>query len=173
MPLDVWVSTLWPDDQVNCIGAWPHPSVYLASVSTRNTNSRVEEKQQRPCEPPSWKYLLPSLYTKCFADPWYKWHTLGVFVVCVLFCFFLRIFIYLFLERKGGKRGRETSVCGCLLCAPYWGSSLQPRHVPWLGINWRPFGSQAGPQPTEPHQPGQMAYFELSLLPSRQVVFHL
>ena len=46
------------------------------------------------------------------------------------------LFIYLFLERgKGGrKRGRETSMCGCLLCAPHWGPSLQPRHVPWLGI---------------------------------------
>ena len=25
-------------------------------------------------------------------------------------------------------------LCGCLLCVPYWGSGLQPRHVPWLGI---------------------------------------
>ena len=36
---------------------------------------------------------------------------------------------------KGGrKRGRETSMCGCLSCAPYWGPSRQPRHVPSLGI---------------------------------------
>ena len=43
---------------------------------------------------------------------------------------------YLFLEGKGGrKREGETSMCGCLSCAPYWGPDLQPRHVPWLGID--------------------------------------
>ena len=25
-------------------------------------------------------------------------------------------------------------MCGCLPHAPYWGPGLQPRHVPWLGI---------------------------------------
>ena len=25
-------------------------------------------------------------------------------------------------------------MCGWLLCVPYWGLGLQPRHVPWLGI---------------------------------------
>ena len=25
-------------------------------------------------------------------------------------------------------------MCGCLSSAPYWGPGLQPRHVPWLGI---------------------------------------
>ena len=25
-------------------------------------------------------------------------------------------------------------MCGCLWHAPYWGPGLQPRHVPWLGI---------------------------------------
>ena len=55
--------------------------------------------------------------------------------------FYLSIFIFLkkylfILERgKGGrKRGRETSMCGCLQCTPYWGPDPQPRHVPWLGI---------------------------------------
>ena len=44
--------------------------------------------------------------------------------------FFLN-FISLFLERrKGRERGRETSVCGCLSCTPYWGPGWQPRHVP-------------------------------------------
>ena len=41
---------------------------------------------------------------------------------------FLKDFIYLLLERE-----REASMCGCLLCTPYWGPGLQPRHVPWLG----------------------------------------
>ena len=31
---------------------------------------------------------------------------------------------------EGRKRGRETSVCGCLSCAPYWGPGPQPRRVP-------------------------------------------
>ena len=49
---------------------------------------------------------------------------------------FFKDFIYLFLRegRSGRKRGRETSMCGCLLCAPYWGRGLRPRHVPWLSI---------------------------------------
>ena len=48
---------------------------------------------------------------------------------------FITDFIYLFLGRgEGRERGRETSMCACLLCAPYWGSGLPPRHVPWLGI---------------------------------------
>ena len=25
-------------------------------------------------------------------------------------------------------------MCGCLTCAPHWGTGQQPRHVPWLGI---------------------------------------
>ena len=49
---------------------------------------------------------------------------------------FFKYFIYLFLDRgKGGrKRGRETSMCGCLSHHPSWGPGPQPRHVPWLGI---------------------------------------
>ena len=31
-------------------------------------------------------------------------------------------------------RGRETSMCGCLSCAPNWGPGPQPRHVSRLGI---------------------------------------
>ena len=37
--------------------------------------------------------------------------------------FFFNLRFYLFLERKGGrKRGRETSVCGCLLHTPPLGT---------------------------------------------------
>ena len=40
---------------------------------------------------------------------------------------------------EGRKRGRETScervtLIGCLSPAPSWGPGLQPRHVPWPGI---------------------------------------
>ena len=40
----------------------------------------------------------------------------------------------------------------CLLHAPYWGPS--PGMCPEWELNQGPFGSQAGAQSTEPHQPG-------------------
>ena len=49
--------------------------------------------------------------------------------------YFLRFYLFIFRQRGGeGERGREISICGCLLHAPYWGPGLQPRHVSWLGI---------------------------------------
>ena len=56
-------------------------------------------------------------------------HKTGFIVVLIfIFYYFLNT---LFLEREEGKeKGRETSVCGCLSCAPYWGPGRQPRHVP-------------------------------------------
>ena len=45
-------------------------------------------------------------------------------------------------------------MCGCLPNNPRWGAGLQPRHVPRLGLELRPFGSQARAQSTEPHQRG-------------------
>ena len=51
------------------------------------------------------------------------------------FIFFRFLFIFRDREKKGSrKRGRETSVCGCVSCAPHWGPDLQPEHVPWLEI---------------------------------------
>ena len=48
--------------------------------------------------------------------------------------FFLKV-LFIFREREGGrKRGRETSMCGCLLSIHYWGPGPQPINVPWLGI---------------------------------------
>ena len=48
---------------------------------------------------------------------------------------FKRFYLFTFRERKGGrKRGRETSMCGCFLSTPYGERGLQPRHMPWLGI---------------------------------------
>ena len=50
----------------------------------------------------------------------------------IIFSFiFLKILFIYFLERgRRRKRGGETSMCGCLSHAPYWGPGLQPRHVP-------------------------------------------
>ena len=69
-----------------------------------------------------------------------------------LFSFFQR-------EEKGRrKRGRQTSMCGCLSCAaPHhppdlaWNPGMYPD---WETNHW-PFGSQAGTQSTETHQSGQ------------------
>ena len=53
----------------------------------------------------------------------------------IIFFFFLRFYLFLFREGKEErKKGREKWTCGCLAHAPYWGPGLQPRHVPWLGI---------------------------------------
>ena len=38
-------------------------------------------------------------------------------------------------------------MCGCLSHVPCWGPGPQPRHVPWLGWNQRPFGSQPALSP--------------------------
>ena len=60
----------------------------------------------------------------------------GAFCGSLCICVYLRFYLFIyFLEGKGGrKRRRETSVCGCLSHAPYWGPGQQLRHVPWLGL---------------------------------------
>ena len=79
-----------------------------------------------------------------------------------LLIFFLKIVFTLLLDRGEDwekEREKETSICSCFSHAPYWGPGLQPRHVPWLGINWisrQPCGSQAGTQSTDLHQPGPL-----------------
>ena len=53
-------------------------------------------------------------------------------------CEFNFYFIFLKYFREGKRErereGGETSMCGCLLSTLYWGHGLQPKHVPWLGI---------------------------------------
>ena len=51
-------------------------------------------------------------------------------------CIFEKDSIYLFLDRGEGreKKGRETSMCGCLSHTPYWGPDLKPRQMLSLGI---------------------------------------
>ena len=45
-------------------------------------------------------------------------------------------------------------MCGCLQCAPPTGELTRiPGMCPDWELNQRPFGSQAGTQSTEPHQP--------------------
>ena len=72
---------------------------------------------------------------------------------------YLKKIFYLFIFERGEGKERETSTCGGPSRAPHWGPGLQPRHVPWLGIEPVILGSQAGAQSTEPHQPGQKTFF--------------
>ena len=43
---------------------------------------------------------------------------------------FLKMYLFIFREGGGKERGRESSVCGCLPCAPHWRPGPKPRHVP-------------------------------------------
>ena len=70
-------------------------------------------------------------------------------------------FIYLFLEREEGseKEGKKfLCVRNIGLVAshvpPNEGLAHNPGMCPDWELNPRPFGSQAGTQSTEPHQPG-------------------
>ena len=77
------------------------------------------------------------------------------------FYFFNLKKIFMFREGKGGrKRGRGTSMCGCLSRALLLGTV---RYNPGMSPDWesnqRPFGLRAGTQSTEPHQPGLMEAF--------------
>ena len=74
--------------------------------------------------------------------------------------YFFLLFKILFIQfqRKGKgerKRGRKTSMCGCLSHNPHWGLAHNPSICPDWESNWQPFDSQAGTPSTEPHQPSQ------------------
>ena len=79
-------------------------------------------------------------------------------------CFFQRKFflkiLFIYFRLRG--RDKETPMCGCLSCAPYWGPDLacNPGMCPDWESDQRLFGPQAGAQSTEPHQPGQSTAFE-------------
>ena len=47
--------------------------------------------------------------------------------------YFLKI-LFILDKGEGREKETETSVCGCLLHAPYWGPGPQPKHVLWLGM---------------------------------------
>ena len=95
--------------------------------------------------PPSWpelqfnslstitKMLITCAHCDNFAFPT---TVQGFQFLCILtcICLFLRFYLFTFGEGKGTrKRGRETSMCGCLSHAPHRGYSLQPKHAPKTG----------------------------------------
>ena len=47
-----------------------------------------------------------------------------------LFIYFLKILLILREGKEERKKGRETSMCGCLPHTLHWGPGPQPRHVP-------------------------------------------
>ena len=77
------------------------------------------------------------------------------------YVFFTILFIY-FLERgEGREKERERNINVWLpLTYPLLGTwpTTQACTLDWES-NWQPFGSQAGIQPTQPHQPGLYLYF--------------
>ena len=82
-------------------------------------------------------------------------HHLSEYVHCCYFYYFFNFkdLIYLFLEGGGREKERERNINVWLpLTHPTTGDLAGNWHV-W-DSNWRPFGSQAGTQSTEPHQPG-------------------
>ena len=83
--------------------------------------------------------------------------------VAILFYFIFKYFIYLFLERRKGRNRRrregekegEKHPCVVASHAPHPGDlACNPGLCPDYESNHQPFGSQAGTQFTEPHQPG-------------------
>ena len=86
----------------------------------------------------------------------------------LLLVYFFKDVAYLFLERWKGrekKRERNINVWLPLEYPPTGDLACHPGMCPDRESNWRPFGSQAGTQSTEPHQPGQVQDFKSSLPP--------
>ena len=80
------------------------------------------------------------------------------FIACVLGTFSSRFHLLIFRERgREGERDGEKHQCVVAFRAPPTGDLA---HNPGMCPNWesnkRPFGSQAGTQSTEPHQPGPL-----------------
>ena len=64
-------------------------------------------------------------------------------------------YLFIFWERSERRgKDREINSYQLPLSHPQLGTGLQPRHVPWLGIESATLWLEAGAQSTEPHQPG-------------------
>ena len=71
--------------------------------------------------------------------------------------FFPRFYLFIFRERgrEGEREGKKHQSVVASCAPPAGGLAHNPGMCPDWELSWQPFGSQAGTQSTEPHQPGQ------------------
>ena len=69
-------------------------------------------------------------------------------------CFIFKIYLFIFRKRgREGEREEEKHQCMVASACPQLGIWPETQTCAWES-NQQPFGSQAGTQFTEPHQPG-------------------
>ena len=78
-----------------------------------------------------------------------------------MFSFLFFFLVFIFRERRGeGEREEEKHQCVVASRVPLTGDlTRNPAMCPDQELNQQPFGSQAGTQSTEPHQPGPYVFF--------------
>ena len=90
-----------------------------------------------------------SVLCSCNIVSFHLCHLFFVFF-SLYFLNFKRFYLFIFKEGKGRKkRGRETSMCGCLSYIPSGDLVCNPGMHPDWELNWRPFGLQARAKYTE------------------------
>ena len=77
-----------------------------------------------------------------------------------MYTYFKRFYLFIFRERgREGEREGEKHQCVVASWAPPTGAlACNPGMCPDWESNWRPLGSQASAQTTEPHQSGLYTY---------------
>ena len=107
-------------------GSRPHLSPSLAVTQGKSVNGCVPAKGD---DSNRWVLVDVWMLVKLLVPD--TQYVLGT----VLFYLITKYLLTYLSEGKGGrKKGRETSMCGCLQSGPYWGPGPQPRRVPRLGI---------------------------------------
>ena len=90
-------------------------------------------------------------------------HTFSSFLILFIIYFLLllkTVFIYFRWSGREKERERNINLWLPLSCPPIGNLACNTGTCPDCESNRRPFGSQAGAQSTEPHQPGLFIYFE-------------
>ena len=126
-------------------------------MGTANTNTPEDTLHITDDTVTAFSLPSPTYLHRCFLL-WlflYCVSARNTFFDAVLSFFFLRFYLFIFRERgKEGERERETSMYDSLSLGPQRRPGLQPRHVPWLGIEPAILWFTARAQSTELHQPG-------------------
>ena len=65
---------------------------------------------------------------------------------------FLRFYLFIFREGKGGREGEKHQCVVASGALPTGDLACNPGMCPRWELNWQPFGSQASAQSPEPHQ---------------------